>query len=105
DGARVAHVFFQYYQHLPESSREHVQVPDGGVITLGGGEQGIEHSKGAGFVLGGDRVSEFVEGTLLGGEHHSLHIAESDLPVLAHIKTKLFELAADQHHVRAERID
>ena len=54
-------------------------MSDGGIFTtIGGVEQTVEQKQGAGAVLGGDGVGEFVQAALLGGEDHGFDVAEGD---------------------------
>ena len=56
-------------------------------------------------IFRGDRVGEFIERTLFGGEHHGLDIAERDFLFFAHVEDELLKFVRDHHHVAAERVD
>src|SRR6185369_3774253 len=74
--ARVADVVLADDQHLPEGLGEHVEMTDRGLVSVAGGDDGVEDLKRASAVFCRDSVGEFVERALLGGEHHGLHVAQ-----------------------------
>src|ERR1051326_4447259 len=80
-------------------------MAEGGVIALTGGEQRVKHAERARFVASGDGVREFVQGTLLCGQHHGFHVAERDVLFLSDIENQFFQFMAYEHHVRAQRIN
>src|SRR5207248_7632421 len=63
------------------------------------------HFQSAHTITCRNSIGQFIEGPLLGREHHRLNIAKRDSLLLANIENQLFELVRNHHHVTAKRID
>src|SRR5436309_458074 len=79
-------------------------MSDGGLLAFASGENCIQNFQCADAIFGGDRVGQFIQRPLLGGEHHGFYIAESDALLIAGVQNQLLQLIGDHHHVAAERI-